>query len=101
MAIEAQVKYWVVAQKHPDLRDHFRHLADHAHRTAAESRDRHDPLTRLRNEHLALKQHCANLRELVRTYAQVVNELALENTALRETVGSPTTVTPFKAPHES
>ena len=27
LAIEADVKYWVVAQKHTDLRDHFQLLA--------------------------------------------------------------------------
>lgn len=33
LAIEADVKYWVVAQRHTDLRDHFHHLARAAKKT--------------------------------------------------------------------
>jgi len=29
LAVEANVKYWLVAQKHPDLRDHFQQLVLH------------------------------------------------------------------------
>jgi hypothetical protein len=97
LAVEADVKYWVVAQKHPDLRDHFQQLALHTRRTAAEFRDNHDPFTQLQRDHLALKQHCAGLEQLVRTYAQVINELALENKALREQATSPAaTVIPLR-----
>jgi hypothetical protein len=98
LAVEADVKYWVVAQKHPDLRDHFQQLALHARRTAAEFRDNHDPFTQLQRDHLALKQHCTGLEQLVRTYAQVINELSLENTALRERATSPdATVIPLRS----
>jgi hypothetical protein len=100
LAVEADVKYWVVAQKHPDLRDHFQQLALHARRTAAEFRDNHDPFTQLQRDHLALKKHCTGLEELVRTYAQVINELALENKVLREQAASPhATVTPLRTHH--
>ncbi|WP_146231676.1 hypothetical protein [Lentzea atacamensis] len=96
LAVEADVKYWVVAQKHPDLRDHFQQLVLHARRTAAEFRDNHEPFTRLQRDHLALKKHCTGLEELVRTYAQVINELTLENKALREAAfSSSATVTPL------
>ncbi len=97
LAVEADVKYWVVAQKHPDLRDHFQQLVVHARRTAAAVRDNYDPHTRLQRDHDALKNHCAELEKLVRTYAQVINELALENKALREQATSPrTTITPLR-----
>ncbi|MFI7679323.1 hypothetical protein [Actinophytocola sp. NPDC049390] len=97
VASKADVKYWIVAQKHPDLRDHFQQLALHARRTAAEFRDNHDPFSQLQRDHLALKKHCTGLEELVRTYAQVINELTLENKALREQASSsPATVTPLR-----
>lgn len=35
LAKEAKVKYWVVAQKHTDLRDHFQRLAVPARQAAA------------------------------------------------------------------
>jgi hypothetical protein len=101
LAVEADVKYWVVAQKHPDLRDHFQQLALHARRTAAEFRDNHDPFTQLQRDHLALKKHCTGLEQLVRTYGQVINELTLENKALREQApSSHATVTPLRARHQ-
>jgi hypothetical protein len=97
LAVEADVKYWVVAQKHLDLRDHFQQLALHTRRTAAEVRDDHDLYTRLRRDHDALKKHCTGLEQLVRTYAQVINELALENKALREqATASHATITPLR-----
>jgi hypothetical protein len=58
-----------------------------------------DPLlmTHAERDHLALKKHCTGLEELVRTYAQVINELTLENKALREQASSsPATVTPLR-----
>jgi len=55
-------------------------------------------ITQLQRDHLALKQHCAGLEQLVRTYAQVINELALENKALREQATSPdATVIPLRS----
>jgi hypothetical protein len=38
LAVEAQVKYWVVAQRHTDLRDHFQSLVRAADRTAGTQR---------------------------------------------------------------
>jgi uncharacterized protein len=35
-------------------------------------------------DHEALRKHCTGLEQLIRTYAQVINELSLENQALRE-----------------
>lgn len=97
LAVEADVKYWVVAQKHPDLRDHFQQLARHACRIAVEFRDNHDPFTRLQRDHQALKKHCAGLEQLLRTYAQVINELALESEALRDQAPSRhATITPLR-----
>ncbi|MFI7681015.1 hypothetical protein HFP15_36910 [Amycolatopsis sp. K13G38] len=96
LAVEADVKYWVVAQKHPDLRDHFQQLARHARRTAAEFRNNHDPFTQLQRDHDALKKHCTGLERLIHTYAHVINELSSENQALREQVTSPcATITPL------
>jgi hypothetical protein len=83
LAVEADVKYWVVAQKHTDLRDHFQQLAVHARHAATVVRD-HGTFGRLQREHHELNQHCTRLEELVQTYAVVINELALENSALRE-----------------
>jgi len=33
LAVEADLKYWIVAQKHTDLRDYFQHLAAKARTT--------------------------------------------------------------------
>jgi hypothetical protein len=41
-------------------------------------------------------KHCAKLEELIRTYAQVINELALENKVLREQTHPSATVTPLQ-----
>jgi hypothetical protein len=101
LAVEADVKYWVVAQKHPDLRDHFQQLVVHARRAAAEFRDRHDVLTQLQRDHIALKKHCAGLEKLVRTYAQAINELSLENKTLRDQAADPhAAVTPLRTRHD-
>jgi chromosome segregation ATPase len=97
LAAEAEVKYWVVAQKHPDLRDHFQRLAAQQQRATAEFRENHDAVVRLQREHLELKKHCAGLEELIRTYATVINELTQENHVLREQATiSNATVTPLK-----
>jgi hypothetical protein len=84
LAAEAQVKYWVVAQKHTDLRDHFQRLAAEAstvHSGRRESRDTRNEAATERDE---LQQHCTNLEQLVTLYATALNELALENHALRD-----------------
>lgn len=97
LAAEANVKYWVVAQKHTDLRDHFQRLTIHARQQAAAFRDNHDALHRLRNEHAQLKQHCNGLEELLRTYATVINELAVENEGPRDQASTPqATITHYR-----
>lgn len=80
LAVEADVKYWVVAQKHPDLRDHFKHLTANANHTPPASAQ---PTASHNDELKQLKQHCDSLEDLVRTYAAAINELDLENQALR------------------
>jgi hypothetical protein len=103
LAIEADVKYWIVAQKHTDLRDHFQQLTVHARQTASAVRDNHDGFSRLRQEHAKLKAQCAGLEQLIQTYARVINELALENESLRQqTTNAPApTVTPLRPPHRN
>lgn len=80
LAVEADLKYWIVAQKHTDLRDHFQRLA-YAARTSPEAPNANDELEARYSE---LRQHCAGLEALLQTYATVINELARENQALRE-----------------
>jgi hypothetical protein len=96
LAVEAQVKYWVVAQRHTDLRDHFQALA----RAAGAKRGAVRGTTteyRIREERDRLRRHCAGLEELLRTYATVINELAMENQALRNQLRAPSpTVTPLQ-----
>jgi hypothetical protein len=97
LAVEADVKYWVVAQKHTDLRDHFQQLAVQSRRTAAAIRDDHDPYTQLQRDHAALRNHCAGLEQLLQNYAQVLNELAFENEVLRQqAAGTKAAVTPLR-----
>lgn len=99
LAIEADIKYWVVAQKHTDLRDHFKQLAAHTQQTASGVRDpSRDPFARLQREHQELKEHCARLEDLVQSYAVVINELSLENGAIRDQAHRGH-VTPLPAPH--
>jgi hypothetical protein len=100
LAVEAQVKYWLVAQRHTDLRDHFQALArtvrEAAHRTPATARSADN---RVRDQRDQLRRHCAGLEQLLHIYATVINELAIENQALRDQLSSPTaTVTPLRRP---
>jgi hypothetical protein len=98
LAIEAGTKYWVVAQKHTDLRDHFQQLAAQTRQTASAVRvHSHDTFARLEREHQELKEHCASLEDLVQTYAVVINELSLENDEIRDQARRGR-VTPLSAP---
>jgi hypothetical protein len=96
LAVEAQVKYWVIAQKHTDLRDLFQQLVNQTKKNPAGSggtRDKSDTLTEKYND---LQQHCRKLEELLNLYATAINELALENQTLREqAAGGHATVTPL------
>jgi hypothetical protein len=97
LAIEAQVKYWVVAQRHTDLRDHFQALVRAARRGRGTARRASTERDRLREERDQLRQHCVGLEHLVQTYAAVINELAIENQTLRDQLRtSPATVTPLQ-----
>ncbi|WP_158854313.1 hypothetical protein [Saccharothrix deserti] len=101
LAIEAEVKYWVVAQKHTDLRDHFQKLAFEAGSTTPESRPV-DAHTQLQRDHDELRQHCQGLEQLLALYATAINELTLENQALREQATEHhATVTPLPRSHRS
>ncbi len=95
LALEAEVKYWVVAQKHTDLRDHFQGLAAHAE--AARPADGPWPVPAQPSEVERLTRRCSELEDLVATYAQVINELSAENRALRAQRSSgPGIVTPLR-----
>jgi hypothetical protein len=91
LAIEADLKYWIIAQKHTDLRDHFQRLTAAARRSpgAASANDE------LEAKYRELRQHCVGLENLLQTYATVINELARENQALHEQQ-APAKVTPLK-----
>jgi hypothetical protein len=96
LAVEAQVKYWVVAQRHTDLRDHFQALVRTAGPTPSAARLTNTEHHGLREERDRLRQHCVGLEQLVQTYAVVINELAIENQALRDQLKTPSrTVTPL------
>jgi hypothetical protein len=82
LAVEANVKYWVVAQKHTDLRDHFQRLAVAARRAATARDDDNDPIVKLRRKNAGLTDHCRSLERLVQQYAIIINELTLENEQL-------------------
>ena len=97
LAIEAQVKYWVVAQRHTDLRDHFQALVRANGRSPGATQRTDAERDQLREERDRLRQHCAGLEQLVQTYAAVINELAIENQALRDQLRTPSaTVTPLQ-----
>lgn len=83
LAVEARVKYWIVAQKHTDLRDHFQLLAVAARSARDKVESNHDPLSQLRRKHSDLLRHCESLERLVRQYALVINELTQEIEELR------------------
>jgi chromosome segregation ATPase len=96
LAVEAGVKYWIVAQKHTDLRDHFQQLAGEAKKTPAAVRKTHDAHEQLKKDHAKLRRHCAGLEELVETYAHAINELARENQQLKDRLeGSADNVRPL------
>ncbi len=96
LAVEAGVKYWVAAQKHPDLRDHFQQLATSTGNVPVAFRDTVDAHTKLVQDHAELRERCTKLQQLVDIYAAANNELALENQALeRQLSDRATTVTPL------
>lgn len=97
-AVEAQVKYWVVAQRHTDLRDHFQQLAHTARQAARPAGTGHTADEQLHEDCARLRQHCTDLEQLIQRYATVINELAIENQALRaQLLRSQTkTVTPLR-----
>ncbi|MBV9023886.1 MAG: hypothetical protein JO362_08860 [Streptomycetaceae bacterium] len=84
LAAEAGVKYWIIAQKHTDLREHFQRLAGEAKNIPAAARKTHDAHEKLKQDHAELRRHCGGLEELVQTYAHALNELARENQQLKE-----------------
>lgn len=96
LAVEADLKYWILVQKHTDLRDHFQLVTAHTRRRPGASSANDE----LETKYGELRQHCAGLETLLQTYATVINELALENQALREQQ-APGTVTPLqrRTPH--
>jgi hypothetical protein len=69
-------------------------LAAQTRQTASDARDQ---FARLQREHQELKEHCARLEDLVQTYAVVINELSLENGAIRDQAPRGH-VTPLSAP---
>ncbi|SKH61855.1 Uncharacterised protein [Mycobacteroides abscessus subsp. massiliense] len=79
LAKEAGLKYWVVVQKHTDLRDHFQQLALLARNVKPDSR----ATTDLKCENTDLRARCASLERLVQKCATVINEQALEIETLR------------------
>jgi Txe/YoeB family toxin of Txe-Axe toxin-antitoxin module len=83
LAVEADVKYWVVAQKHTDLRDHFQRLVEEAKQTPFAAEQPTKPEDKLAGENAELRAHCAKLEQLVTVYATAVNELSIENRVLR------------------
>ncbi len=98
LAAEADLKYWIVAQKHVDLRDHFKRLAAQTRRAGSASAPL-DELVRLQNKNRELAAHCNQLKDLVTAYAIVINELSIENSALRqEQTERQATVNPLPAP---
>lgn len=98
LAIEADVKYWIIAQKHTDLRDHFQQLVAKPTTTGTENQP-DDPHTQLVRQHNELRRRCQHLERLIDLYATAANELALENQALREQAANrPGTITPLPPP---
>ena len=96
LAAEASVKYWVVAQRHTDLRDHFQKLARAANNTPVAFRKTLEARDHLKVERDRLRQHCDGLEQIIQTYAMIINELTLENEALRRQLAEPRgTVTPL------
>jgi hypothetical protein len=91
LAIEADLKYWIIAQKHTDLRDHFQRLAAVARRQPGTG----SAYEELQTKYRELRLHCAGLETLLQTYATVINELSRENQILREQRVQ-TNVTPLK-----
>jgi len=91
LAVEADLKYWIIAQKHTDLRDHFQRLTETVRRSPAAPSANDELETKYRE----LRGHCTGLEVLLQTYATVINELARENQALREQHAA-ATVTPLR-----
>jgi hypothetical protein len=96
LAVEADVKYWIVAQKHTDLRDHFQLLAAEAKRKLQNRDENAEANSQGPGELAQLKKYCTGLEELIATYALLINELTIENECLRAQPAAPDrTVTPM------
>lgn len=93
LAVEADVKYWVIAQKHTDLRDHFQRLATKAKDAPTESQKTISANESLQEELSELKRQCATLEARITLYATALNEISLENATLREELEAATKVT--------
>jgi hypothetical protein len=65
LAIEAQLKYWVVAQRHTALRDHFQALVQAARPARGAAGRVSTERDRLHEERDRLRQHCAGLERLL------------------------------------
>ncbi|WP_404870013.1 hypothetical protein ACI1MP_31050 [Kitasatospora griseola] len=89
LAAEAQVKYWIIAQKHTDLRDHFQRLAAEAKRQPKSPGEAAESDHQGSGELDRLRAHCAGLEELVTTYSLLINELSIENENLRTQLTAP------------
>jgi hypothetical protein len=97
LAAEAGVKYWTIAQKHTDLRDHFQQLTRAARHKTPPREDEPGAVQHPDRDREKLARHCAALEELIRNYAAVINELATENQALRDQIaGASPAVTPLR-----
>lgn len=93
-----RVKYWVVAQRHTDLRDHFQQLAASARTDGAAFHSTSEDRKELKAERDRLRQHCDDLEQVVHTYATIINELSLENQALHTQLAQPASnVTPLRS----
>jgi hypothetical protein len=97
LAVEANVKYWVVAQKHTDLRDHFQRLAVAARRAATARDDDNDPIVKLRRKNAGLTDHCRSLERLVQKTNNYSKPEPPTATSPRYTAGGPPTGDSFRA----
>ncbi|WP_181722949.1 hypothetical protein [Nocardia gipuzkoensis] len=92
LAAEAGVKRWVLTHKHTDLREEFQARRTQANCVPAAYQHLQSRVVDLTARNQQLRADKAALEQQVDLYAQLIHELATENTRLRAAVPENVTV---------
>ncbi|MEY9864602.1 hypothetical protein ABH935_010262 [Catenulispora sp. GAS73] len=98
LSAEAGVKRWLLTHQHTDLKDLLQARVAGLDAARGDRARATSAFEKLKRDHRDLQDHCAELEERVRVYANALNLLMLENAALAGEVQNATQV-PAPAQH--